>query len=445
MKEDKLKVFTAFSGYDSQCLALNRLKERFPSQFDYELIGWSEIDENAIKAHNILFPQYADRNYGDISKVNWDEVPDFDLFTYSSPCFVAGTKVLVRDNSGDIIEKNIEDVAVDDYVITHKNRFRKVIRTMCHSYTGAMCNVLTSYKRVTCTENHPFFITTSSELNHPKWMPVGDMMNKTRVITPIEPCFPVLKDNYFAVCIDNNLNGKCKIQIEMTYDEFENEFFCDNKSEYLNDEYVMHLDMIEWMTMYETEDLIVYNLEVEEDNSYVANNFVVHNCTTISLAGKQEGLTEGSGTSSSLLWECRRCIETKKPKYLLFENVTAILSGKFFPEFEKWMSIVRNLGYVNFYKILNAKDYGVPQNRERIFMVSIRQDNGEYVSYNFPNPLPRTCRVEDLLEKEVSESYYVDQEKVNEWSVNNEVRITEYIAERNNLPKENLKISETKS
>lgn len=81
----EIRVFTAFSGYDSQCLALERLKQNFPD-FDYELVGWSEIDKYAIQAHNALFPQWADRNYGDISKIDWNEVPDFDLFTYSSPC-----------------------------------------------------------------------------------------------------------------------------------------------------------------------------------------------------------------------------------------------------------------------------------------------------------------------------------------------------------------------
>lgn len=84
-KERPLRVFTTFSGYDSQCLALERLKETRPG-FDYELVGWSEIEPNAIKAHNLLFPMWADRNYGDISKIDWDSAPDFDLFTYSSPC-----------------------------------------------------------------------------------------------------------------------------------------------------------------------------------------------------------------------------------------------------------------------------------------------------------------------------------------------------------------------
>ena len=75
-----LKVFTAFTGYDSQCMALDRMK------INYELVGWSEIDKYAIMAHNAIYPQYKDRNFGDISKIDWENVPDFDLFTYSFPC-----------------------------------------------------------------------------------------------------------------------------------------------------------------------------------------------------------------------------------------------------------------------------------------------------------------------------------------------------------------------
>lgn len=82
---ETIRVFTAFSGYDSQCMALQRVAERHP-EFRFELVGWSEIEENAIAAHNAVFPQWKDRNYGDICKIDWNEVPDFDLFTYSSPC-----------------------------------------------------------------------------------------------------------------------------------------------------------------------------------------------------------------------------------------------------------------------------------------------------------------------------------------------------------------------
>lgn len=212
-KENPLRVFTAFSGYDSQCLALNRLG------IDYDLVGWSEIDPAAIKAHNALFPQYEERNYGDISKIDWSQVPDFDLFTYSSPC------------------------------------------------------------------------------------------------------------------------------------------------------------------------------------------------TDFSNAGQQAGGEEGSGTRSSLLWECRKTILAKKPKYLLFENVKALVSDKFLYLFEKWCKELESYGYANYYQVLNSKDYGVPQSRERIFMVSIlKTDDEPDPYYEFPRPVPLTKCVEDILEDNVPEKYYMKQE-----------------------------------
>ena len=206
-----LKVFTAFSGYDSQCMALDRLHQHNPD-FNYELVGWAEIDKYAIQAHNAVYPQWADRNYGDIAKIDWAQVPDFDLFTYSSPC--------------------------QDF----------------------------------------------------------------------------------------------------------------------------------------------------------------------SQAGKQAGGTEGSGTRSSLLWECRRAILAKKPKYLLMENVAALVSQKFIRLFNAWQLELESYGYRNFAKVLNAKDYGVPQNRERIFMVSVLD---EQARYEFPDPMPLPLRLKDVLEPKVDERYYL--------------------------------------
>ena len=207
MDKLKIKVFTAFSGYDSQCLALDRLQKKYP-EFDYELVGWSEIDKYAIQAHNAIYPQWSDRNYGDISKINWDEVPDFDLFTYSSPC-----------------------------------------------------------------------------------------------------------------------------------QDFSN-------------------------------------------------------------AGLQKGGEEGGGTRSSLLWECRRAIVAKKPKFLLMENVAALVSQKFIKTFNKWQEELARYGYTNFAQVLNAKDYGIPQNRERIFLVSVL---GE-AWYNFPQPFKLEKRLKDVLETNVDEN-----------------------------------------
>lgn len=132
-------------------------------------------------------------------------------------------------------------------------------------------------------------------------------------------------------------------------------------------------------------------------------------CTDISSAGLQKGLEEGSGTRSSLLWECKKAIEVKRPKYLLMENVKALTFKKFKPYLEKWLDYLKDLGYTNFAKVLNAKNYGVPQNRERIFVVSVL---GE-AEYSFPEGFELDKRLKDILEKEVDESFYLKEGIIN--------------------------------
>lgn len=134
-------------------------------------------------------------------------------------------------------------------------------------------------------------------------------------------------------------------------------------------------------------------------------------CTDFSNAGKQAGGTEGSGTRSSILWYTREAIIAKKPKYLLMENVKALVSDKFRPLFLKWCDELTSYGYTNFCKVLNAKDYGVPQNRERIFVVSIKDADW----FDFPHPIKLEKRLKDVLEDRVDEKYYLPQEKVDKF------------------------------
>lgn len=126
-------------------------------------------------------------------------------------------------------------------------------------------------------------------------------------------------------------------------------------------------------------------------------------CQDISLAGLQRGLDNDSGTRSSLLWECERIIRAVKPKYLLLENVKNLVGEKHKPNFIKWLKVLEGFGYQNFWKVLNAKDYGVPQNRERVFVVSIL-GGGQYL---FPNPIKLEKRLKDVLESDVDEKYYL--------------------------------------
>lgn len=196
-----IRIVTLCSGYDSQCLALDELKKKH-SDFDYELIAWSEIDKAAIRAHNVLYPQWADRNKGDMRTIDWDSVPSFDVLFYSTPC--------------------------QDF----------------------------------------------------------------------------------------------------------------------------------------------------------------------SSSGKGAGGVEGSGTRSSLLWYTRNAVISKKPQFLIMENVDAILSSNHFPTFNKWLKELESYGYSSYYKVLNAKDYGVPQDRKRCIVVSILYTDKPF-DFGSPNI---TCDPLDLID-----------------------------------------------
>ena len=134
-------------------------------------------------------------------------------------------------------------------------------------------------------------------------------------------------------------------------------------------------------------------------------------CTDLSKAGKQLGMSRESGTRSGLLWEVERLLkETKElPQILLMENVPDILSEKNRNDFYSWCNFLEKLGYTSKYAILNAKDYGIPQNRERCFMISWLGNN---YYYDFPKIIPLTKRLKDLLEKKVDIKYYLNNKAV---------------------------------
>ena len=134
-------------------------------------------------------------------------------------------------------------------------------------------------------------------------------------------------------------------------------------------------------------------------------------CQDLSLAGRQKGMGRGTGTRSGLLWEVERLLHEcgeNLPHILVMENVPQIIAQQNKFDFDMWRESLRELGYTNKYQILNAKDYGVPQNRERCFMVSWL---GEY-DYEYPEPITLKRRLKDLLEKDVDEKYYLTQEQI---------------------------------
>lgn len=130
-------------------------------------------------------------------------------------------------------------------------------------------------------------------------------------------------------------------------------------------------------------------------------------CQDFSVAGLGRGGDKGSGTRSSLLFECEKIIRKVRPKYLLFENVKNLLSEKHVHNFMEWLKILEEMGYCSYYDVLNAKDFGIPQNRERIFCVSIL---GKHVPYVFPQKQPLKLRLKDILEDSPDEKYYIKKE-----------------------------------
>lgn len=213
-----LKIGTLCSGYDSQCIAMDRLVNLYCGQLKYELLFWAEIDKYCIQAHNALYPQWADRNIGDITQVDWDKVPEVDILFYSTPC------------------------------------------------------------------------------------------------------------------------------------------------------------------------------------------------TDISNVGLRKGMERDSQTRSSIIWEIINYAKTVRPSIMIMENVKAITNKRNKEAFEQYKNELTKLGYINYTFVMNAKDYNVPQNRERVFMVSIL----EYL-YIFPEtpkkfPLYRT--MESILEYNVSEKYNLSEKMV---------------------------------
>lgn len=140
-------------------------------------------------------------------------------------------------------------------------------------------------------------------------------------------------------------------------------------------------------------------------------------CQDFSIAGKQAGGDLGTGTRSSLMWNTINIVTYCKPKYVIWENVKNLLSKKHKHNFDSYLSIMESLGYNNYYQVLNAKDYGVPQNRERVYTISIRKDidKGNFV---FPEKEELKLRLKDMLEDEVDEKYYLSDEKLKNYTRN---------------------------
>jgi DNA (cytosine-5)-methyltransferase 1 len=143
-------------------------------------------------------------------------------------------------------------------------------------------------------------------------------------------------------------------------------------------------------------------------------------CQSISQAGKRAGIAKGSGTRSSILWNTADAIEALRPKILMQENVAALVNQENKPHFDQWRGVLSDLGYDSDYRVLNAKDFGVPQNRERVFCLSWRRDMGLPHAFPWPQPVPLTRTIADVLEPDADPRYFLRPESVTAFLQKNE-------------------------
>ena len=169
-------------------------------------------------------------------------------------------------------------------------------------------------------------------------------------------------------------------------------------------------------TNFEPQDITTWDKDIDVD-------LVMHGspCQDFSLAGLQAGGDEGSGTRSSLMYETIRIVKKLKPKYVIWENVKNLLSKKHRHNFDSYLEIMESLGYANYYQVLNAKDYGIPQNRERVFTISILERNSlgfafDISSFQFPPKQELKLKLKDMLEDNVDEKYYLSDDKIDKIS-----------------------------
>lgn len=148
-------------------------------------------------------------------------------------------------------------------------------------------------------------------------------------------------------------------------------------------------------------------------------------CQSISVAGKRAGIKKGSGTRSAVLWSTENAIRALKPKFLLQENVAALVDQTNWPDFVEWYKTVERCGYHSYWQILNAKNYGVPQNRARVFMVSVRDDVCRS-EYHFPKPFKLDKTIADILEENADEQFFLKPGSVVNFLSKNQKEKAEY-------------------
>lgn len=301
----------------------------------------------------------ATKDIGSVSNATGEDlgIEDKDkytyLLTYSFPCFTGDTKVITKDGL-----KRIDEITTSDDVIVNGKAYEVVKQKCTGRYEKIIEVIFDDGFKCRCTPEH-LFLTLGKANGLPivKWSCARDLLGA-------------------QVMLGNGDVGKLSKVVKIK----------------------------------DAGRADVYDITVMHVHAFcLENGAIVHNCTDLSLAGKMRGMERGSETSSSLLWQVERLLrETEeKPDILLMENVTQVHATKNINLFEEWLGILKEMGYSSTWFDINAKDMGVPQNRDRCFCVSFL---GNY-DYEPPKTMELTKCMADLLEAETPEEYYINGDR----------------------------------
>ena len=324
----------------------------------YQVVGTSEIDGPAMRSYEAIHGPVV--QFGDITKL--ESLPECDLVTYSFPCLTGDTPVLTSKGY-----KQIRDVEPGDCVYSLDGKYHRVLASGLTGTEPTYRLKVKGRKEVRCTADHAFLGQYRDGFRD--WVSA-----KGLAMTP----------TIRVVVCDGDSEGEASLS----------------------------LSEVESVTPTCYSER-VYDITVEGSQSFVVNGIVTHNCQDLSVAGMQRGMELGSGTRSSLLWEVGRLIgraveDGHPPQCLLMENVDAILNRLNIDAFRDWINLLEGLGYTSTYKVLNAVDFGVPQNRRRCFMVSYHGN----LEFEFPEGHPTERRLRDVLESDVPDQFYLSDETI---------------------------------
>lgn len=344
-----LKFIDLFSGIGAFHLAMD--------EFGHHCVLASEIDDYAIETYLENFNINSNLNIRDIDE---KDVPNHDILCVGFPCFLKGTQIYTQNGY-----KNIEDIQIGDKVLTHKKRFKKVVRTF-KSEDKEIWRVATrSNKNLYTTANHPVLVCEILN-NEPiySFKKVKDLKYSDFLCS-----FSEYKDLYNKIYYREEIIGISNLNITQT----------------------------------------VYNIEVEDDNTYIANDLIVHNCQAFSIAGKGLGFLDK--TRGTLFFEIVRILEEKHPKYIILENVKNLINHNNGQTYEIIINTLKEIGYILPKQpiIISPTQLGIPQERERVFILGIYKDycNKEYLDIKIP--LKQNTSIYSILDEKVDSKYNITE------------------------------------